>query len=236
MKPHDVSTAREHRVETRRSARYYALGPDAGSTNELWLVIHGYGQLAAQFIRVFDAIDDGTRRIVAPEALNRFYLVAADSAPASDRPVGATWMTREDREHEIEDYVAYLDRVASKELDSFAVRGVRPRLIVLGFSQGTATVGRWIARGAIRPTHVVIWGGFLPPEIDLSSPGQKLRTSSLHVLIGDRDRYTSADRVTEEEQRLLSAGVPYDLIRYPGGHGISRDRLVELARSLATSA
>jgi predicted esterase len=236
MKPHDDSTAREHRIETKRSARYYTLGPDAASTSELWFVIHGYGQLAAQFIRVFDAIDDGTRRVVAPEALNRFYLIAADSAPALDRPVGATWMTREDREHEIEDYIAYLDRVASKELERVAAHAVPPRLIVLGFSQGTATVGRWITRGAIRPAHVVAWGGFLPPEIDLSGPGQPLRTSSLHVLIGDRDRFTSADRVVDEEQRLRSAGVPHELIRYPGGHGISRDRLVELARSLATSA
>jgi len=185
---------------------------------------------------VFEAIDDGMRRIVAPEALNRFYLVAADSAPPADRPVGATWMTREDREHEIEDYIAYLDRVASEELESVTARALRPRVIVLGFSQGTATVGRWIARGAIRPKHIVIWGGFLPPEIDLSSPGQPLRSSSLHVLIGDRDRFTSAARVVEEEQRLRSASVTYELIRYAGGHGISRTRLVELARSLGTIA
>src|SRR5881394_2158647 len=150
MKPRDVTRVREHRVETRRSARYYALGPEARSASELWFVIHGYGQLAAQFIRVFEAIDDGTRRIVAPEALNRFYLVAADSAPASDRPVGATWMTREDREYEIEDYITYLDRVANEEIERVAARVVPPRLIVLGFSQGTATVGRWITRGAIR--------------------------------------------------------------------------------------
>jgi|SRR5436190_5702446 predicted esterase len=236
MKPRDVTRVREHRVETRRSARYYALGPEARSASELWFVIHGYGQLAAQFIRVFEAIDDGMRRIVAPEALNRFYLVAADSAPPADRPVGATWMTREDREHEIEDYIAYLDRVASEELESVTARALRPRVIVLGFSQGTATVGRWIARGAIRPKHIVIWGGFLPPEIDLSSPGQPLRSSSLHVLIGDRDRFTSAARVVEEEQRLRSASVTYELIRYAGGHGISRTRLVELARSLGTIA
>ena len=236
MDPHDVSMATEHRIETSRSARYYALGPDDGSASELWFVIHGYGQLAAQFIRVFEAIDDGTRRIVAPEALNRFYLVAPDSAPAADRPVGATWMTREDREHEIEDYIAYLDRVASEALEGFAARSAPPRLVVLGFSQGTATVGRWITRGAIRPAHIIIWGGFLPPELDLASPDATLRTSSLHVLIGERDRFTSANRVAEEDKRLHSSGVPYELIRYPGGHGISRERLIELARSLASGA
>ena len=29
-----------------RTARYYALGPRQGSPKEIWLVCHGYGQLA----------------------------------------------------------------------------------------------------------------------------------------------------------------------------------------------
>src|SRR5439155_5746399 len=107
-----MATAREPRIDVRRTARYYALGPDDHSACELWFVLHGYGQLAAQFVRLFETLDDGTRRIVAPEALNRFYLIGAETAPAADRPVGATWMTREDRDHEIEDYLGYLDDVA----------------------------------------------------------------------------------------------------------------------------
>jgi poly(3-hydroxybutyrate) depolymerase len=104
-----MSTAREHRIEVVRSARYYTLGSGDASAKELWFVLHGYGQLAAQFIRVFEALDDGTRFIVAPEALNRFYLATVDTTPATERPVGATWMTREDRESEIADYVEYLE-------------------------------------------------------------------------------------------------------------------------------
>jgi len=218
-----MSTAREHRIEVTRSARYYSLGPDDGTAKELWFVLHGYGQLAAQFIRVFEALDDGSRLIVAPEALNRFYLAGVDTAPAAERAVGATWMTREDREHEIADYLRYLDRVAE------CVRaGVAPaRVIVLGFSQGTATAARWIARGGIQPTRTIMWSGFLPPELDLS--GQR---SPFVIVIGEQDRFVSRERVAEEERRLAAAGVPYELIRYPGGHGIARDRLQEIARRL----
>src|ERR1051325_10016453 len=49
----------------------------------------------------------GRRRLVAPEGLSRFYL----SERATERRVGASWMTREDRLAEIADYLGYLDAV-----------------------------------------------------------------------------------------------------------------------------
>ena len=76
---------------------------------ELWYVLHGYGQLAAPFLDDFRAIDDGTRLIVAPEALSRFYEGDVQARLHKDAKVGASWMTREDRDAEIADYVAYLD-------------------------------------------------------------------------------------------------------------------------------
>ena len=98
---------REHSIKVRRSARYYTLGPDdERAVRDVWFVLHGYGQLAAQFIGIFEALNDGTRLIVAPEALNRFYVAGVETAPAAERGVGATWMTREDRLNEIDDYVA----------------------------------------------------------------------------------------------------------------------------------
>ena len=106
----------ERHITVRRTARYFTLGPADGSPRQVWFVLHGYGQLASQFVRVFEPLDDGTRLIVAPEALNRFYLVGVDTMPAADRPVGATWMTREDRDNEIEDYIAYLDDLAATVL------------------------------------------------------------------------------------------------------------------------
>jgi len=226
-----MSIAREHRIEVVRSARYFTLGPEDASAKELWFVLHGYGQLAAQFIRVFDALDDGTRFIVAPEALNRFYLANVDTTPAAERPVGATWMTREDREREIVDYLGYLDRVA----DSVRARVPHARVTVLGFSQGTATAARWVARGDIRPMHTILWGGFLPPELDLGEQ-HPLRRSQLFIVSGEHDRFVTTERVVEEEHRLQTAGLSYELIRYPGGHGIARDRLKELSRRLSPHA
>ncbi|NIP78275.1 MAG: phospholipase, partial [Gemmatimonadetes bacterium] len=88
---------------------------------EVWFVLHGYGQLAERFVRRFDALPgvrDGMRAVVAPEALSRFYVEEEVTGPhGPESRVGATWMTRADREHEIRDYVEYLDRVAAAVLD-----------------------------------------------------------------------------------------------------------------------
>ena len=218
--------AHEHHITVERSARYVTLGPRDGTARELWFVLHGYGQLAAEFIRLFGPLDDGTRQIVAPEALNRFYLFGVEKA-ASERPVGATWMTKEDRLSEINDYVSYLDAVAARELQPFAAP---PRIIVLGFSQGAATASRWIAGGAIRPAHTILWGGFLPPDADLED--ERLRAMSLQIVLGTRDRFLAAERLEEEERRLRARDFPYRLARYEGGHGIVAATLADVARSL----
>ena len=225
----------EHHLSVRRTARYYTLGP-SDSAKEVWFVLHGYGQLAGAFIKLFELLDDGSRLIVAPEALNRFYLVGPEAMPAAERPVGATWMTREDRDHEIEDYVAYLDDVATGVLEPLRALGEVPRVVLLAFSQGTATGARWIARGTIRPRHVVMWGGFLPPEIDDATKAPAFQRVSLRLVIGSRDGIVTPERLADEERRLTKAKLSYRLIRYSGGHGIARETLREVASELTSEA
>lgn len=223
----------EHHIAVGRTARYVVLGPTAkaAGVREVWFVLHGYGQLAATFVRQFEILDDGTRVIVAPEALNRFYMTGVASAPASERPVGATWMTREDRQHEIGDYIAYLDAVWG----SVAANLPEPptlRLTVLGFSQGTATAARWASLGAAHPTDLVLWGGLLPPELDIAHPNHRLRETNLRLVIGSNDGFVTDARLAEEESRMQAARLPYELVRYSGHHGIKRDPLLELARGI----
>src|SRR2546426_8007096 len=79
-------------------------------------------------------------------------------------------MTREDRLHEIDDYVRYLDALYREVLGR--VEGPAARVTALGFSQGTATVSRWAALGQSRLDHVVLWGGERSEEhtSELQSP------------------------------------------------------------------
>src|SRR4029077_15253411 len=138
----------EHFLSTPRTARYFTLGSPEGAT-DVWFVCHGYGQLASRFLERFRALESEGRCIVAPEGLSRYYL----TENPTERRVGASWMTREDRLHEIDDYVRYLETLHAQVVPATA------RVTALGFSQGTATVCRWAAVGAGRIDRLGVCGG-----------------------------------------------------------------------------
>ena len=230
--PREESPAAEHSLIVPRTARYYTLGPSHGAPRELWLVVHGYGQLASRFIRQFAPIDDGTRLVVAPEALSRFYLdpIATRRHERSPR-VGASWMTREDRLSEIADHVAYLDLLLKDVRHSLT--GAPPRLVVLGFSQGTATVARWLTTTEHRADQVVLWGGALPPELDLRAWCVSIGEAPLTLVTGDSDELVPPAAVAAEAGRLSAAGVAFALQRHAGGHVVDAGALATLAESFA---
>jgi len=209
-----------HHLRTARTARYYTMGGDASDRTSVWFVLHGYGQLAAQFVRFFSDLATPRRLIVAPEAMNRFYLVGVDGAPASERPVGATWMTREDRASEIADYVEYLDTLHQEITAGSAA--APPQVVVLGFSQGAATATRWITHGRSRVDRLILWGGLIPPDTDLSRGPAALRDIPLTIVVGERDHYISSAALADETARLDAARIPVELITFDGKHAISR--------------
>jgi predicted esterase len=201
----------EHRLTVSRAARYFTLGK-AG--REVWFVLHGYGQLAARFLRHFEPIDDGTRLIVAPEGLSRFYL----SEDPAERRVGATWMTKEDRISEIEDYVRYLDAVYVD-----VMRGAELEVTVLGFSQGATTACRWAALGTSSIGRLIVWGGEVPSDTDMH-PARRLS-----LVYGSRDEYFTPKVVAATEARLRERRVDYELVPFDGGHEIDAAVLKKVA-------
>lgn len=208
-----------------RTARYAAFGPAAAEASEWWIVIHGYGQLAADFLATCRGLDDGRRLVVAPEALSRFY-DTTNTGQHPDAPVGASWMTREDRESEIGDYVGYLDRVLRMLGEGHEHR---PPVHVLAFSQGTATGARWVVRGEVRPVRFVCWGGQIAHDIDLVSPASPLRNTRLQLVVGSRDKWATPEVVAKEQARLAAAGLPYEGISFEGGHRLDDKTLAALA-------
>ena len=220
-----VAGAREHHIEVPRTARYWTVGePEAAE--EVWFVLHGYKQLARRFLRRFEPIDDGRRLIVAPEALSRFYVSTERGRHGAASVVGATWMTREEREHEIRDYVRYLDRLADAVLAG-TPRGVP--LTVLGFSQGVATATRWAVLGRRRPVRLILWGDFTPPDLDPSAAGEALADVEIVLVRGEDDPALSPRLAEEERGRLEAARLRWRTVTYAGGHDIAEEPLRSLA-------
>jgi predicted esterase len=221
----------EHHLPVTRTARYYTIGGEGGDANgigELWIVCHGYGQLAAKFLQPFLPLATPWRRIVAPEGLSRFYLERSRVGVNTEAGVGATWMTREDREHEIVDQIAYLDVLLDHLLPAASTSRVRLR--VLGFSQGVATVSRWLVRGQrVRPNEVILWAGSFPPDVDLSVFAGKLAGATVMFAVGTRDELASWAAADVEVNRFNAAGIEARLVTFDGGHRLDTATLMALA-------
>jgi dienelactone hydrolase len=163
---------------------------------------------------------------VAPEALSRYYLDNTRGGSHAASAVGATWMTREDRESEIADQVSYLDTLSDTVASAVAPAAVK--LTVLGFSQGVATACRWLDHGRARPHRLVCWGGAIPDDVRLGE-GAPLRRPALWLVAGSRDIYATAERVAGQESALRAAGVPFTRLAFEGGHRLDDATLVRLA-------
>jgi predicted esterase len=211
----------EHHLTVARSARYYQLGELTAQTRHIWFVVHGYGQLAAYFIRHFAVLSeaDPTLVVIAPEALSRFYLNGVGGR------VGASWMTREDRLSEIEDYVAYFNQLAASVLAAAPAA----QITVLGFSQGAATVSRWLSRAPFRPARLVLWAGAFPEDMDFTVAKGLLRNLSVTLVIGSEDEYVKAAHIKSQQEFLRQLEVEPELLQFAGRHTLDAATLRQLA-------
>lgn len=230
----------ERHLGVTRTARYFLLGTPAPvpAVRELWIVLHGYGQLAGKFLEEFRPLAAPHRLLVAPEALSRFYLHPPARSGHARSPVGASWMTREDRGAEIADYVAYLDALLAelhRALAPVPPMGTRGRVAadlavhVLGFSQGTATASRWLALGAVRADRLVLWGGLVPDDLDLAGCWERLAVARPVYVTGEGDEYAGPAQVHAQAERLRRYGIRAETVVFPGGHHLDAAVLRRIA-------
>ena len=204
-----------HSLEVPRTARVATLGTP-NRTNAWWVVLHGYGQLAADFVEPFEAIASSDRCIVAPEGLSRFYVDGLDE----HEEVGASWMTREARDDEIADYLRFLDATIQALADE------PPSSVqVLGFSQGAATASRWALLGDTAVDRLILWGGAPAQDLDLAAHAAALRSMDVMLVAGTRDPYVSPERRGAVHRRLLSHDIPLTIHTFEGGHRIDSSML-----------
>ena len=213
----------EHKITVSKTARYFTLGSPSPKIKHVWFVLHGYGQLAAQFINNFEIINNDNNYIIAPEALNKFY------ANRLSQKVGATWMTKENREDEIKDYINFLDSVYEKEIAQFDKHKIK--INVLGFSQAAATATRWLVNGKSKTHNFLIWAGDIPPDTDPEKLKHVFTSMNIHFIVGNEDEFINEARLDEEVKKIQKLKIDFTVHRFEGGHEIHEDTLVKIYES-----
>lgn len=181
--------------------------------NCILYALHGYGQLARYFVQKFNHLPENIL-IIAPEGMHRFYLNGHSGR------VGASWMTKEAREQDIEDnmeWLSALDKQVSKE---YSIQ----RRILLGFSQGGATAIRWAARNPSNFESLIVWGSDFPPDASASST--EFENLRRHFVLGEADEFIQGDR--KNELVSLYEKLNFRIHSYPGTHDIAQDLLFSL--------
>ena len=208
-----------HQVKTAKTAHYSTMGKAGKQVKYCWIACHGYGQLAKYFIRKFDVIEQPDTFVIAPEGFSRFYWQGFTGN------VVATWMTREDRLVEIEDYSNYLS-----QLYDFYIPQLAPdvKIILLGFSQGCATQIRWMCRKFPAFQHLILWGGLLPEDIVYTPHLSYFEQGHHHLVYGTRDIYLTEERIQQQQGIEQQYSLNFQRTVFEGSHEIDRKTLAVL--------
>lgn len=205
--------------------RYFKLGEINSDTRAVWFVLHGYGQLAQYFLKKFTVLETNGICVIAPEGLSHYYLEDASTrSKTGNTRVGASWMTRENRVRDINNYLAYLDTVFEREI------GMRKDLNVtlLGFSQGAATVSRWALSTNIYFNRLMLWAGILPPDMDFEKGKQLLKNKDVKVIYGKHDPFLTESRFGEMKSLSAKLEITAEEIVFDGAHEIHEPTLMTL--------
>jgi predicted esterase len=205
-----------HKIKVQKTARYFVLGEPGPHIKQVWFICHGYGQLGNYFLRNFDAVNDGSCLFVSCEGLHRFYVNGFSGR------VGASWMTKEDRADDIDDYIHYLDDVY-KEVMATIDQPVK--ITAFGFSQGTATVCRWIGSNLFQIDRLVLWAGAFPSDVDLQLNAARFNAFQTSLVLGDADEFIKETDIASLTDHFDKAGIAYTLLRFTGKHELNTETL-----------
>lgn len=209
-------------IKIQRTARYFLSDEPSSNLPYLCFVLHGYGQLPQFFLKKFQALERKDILFVAPEGLHRYYL------EGSSGRVGASWMTKEDRLNDIDDYCALLNQVAMEVCTDAGFK----KVAILGFSQGVATACRWANNTDLDFETLINWAGAFPPDLNFEAALANLKPKELYMVCGDNDEFISEERLEEHLLFLNAQGIDPQLIRFKGGHDIYKDPLNKLLKEV----
>jgi predicted esterase len=196
-------------------ANYYQIG-NKTNPERLWVVCHGYGQLASRFIGKFETLDMSKNLVIAPEGLSHYYLEGLKGN------VGASWMTKHNREVEIENQFEFLESLMKEK-----VMETQPeRITLLGFSQGGATICRWADNTDIPFHDIYLWATIFPPDMSLDFLEKTLKDTNVKIFYGDQDPFIKDEHLSMAQEVLKK--VPHlEIVKFHGDHRVMPEVLLE---------
>ena len=205
----------EKEINFSLKAKYATYGELSDKTEKIWFVCHGYGQLAEFFIKNFEVLDPNTNYVIAPQGLSKFYLKGFTGR------VGATWMTKEDRETDMQNQRSYFEAVLAESFQGKSLNNYKVHL--MGFSHGVSMISRMAAYSKIEFKTLVLWAGGFPPELEQSDFDHIRNDAKLKIVIGDNDEFYPLEKFQRFEKKLDEYLPNFQSLKYKAKHEITNE-------------
>ncbi|MGY6522486.1 MAG: alpha/beta hydrolase [Mongoliitalea sp.] len=209
-------------IRYEHQAHYYTSHLVNRREKDIWIVLHGYGQLSSFFLKKFEPVFSEDILFLAPEATNYSYLQGFSGR------VGANWMTKHEREAAIANNNRYLNAVLQMQVLKFEKV---PNIHILGFSQGAATATRWAAQLSLPVTSLVLWSGGFAHDLDLNAAGNRLRESQIYVVQGAQDEFITEESKQKQAELISTLGLSVNYKSFDGGHELNMEVFKEILLS-----
>jgi len=210
-----MSTEKQVYYEVNNS--YSSLHSLTDETKCVWFAFHGLGYLSRYFIRYFRNLPDN-EYIICPQAPSKYY-------QGNDfKYVGASWLTKENTELEMQNLVHYLDAIELQEIP--------PHLPVkiLGYSQGVSVAMRWMASSKKKVSQLIIHSGSIPVELKANDfkDYPKLRVD---LIYGKKDEYLTEEKLAYQLDKAHELfGNRVHVHAFDGVHEVNSDLIEELSK------
>jgi predicted esterase len=216
------------KIKVERTARYYVLGEVTQKTKYIWVCFHGFGQLASFFKKKFELLVNEETVVIVPEGLSRFYLDVYAGR------IGASWITSDMKEDEVEDYLLYLNSVFNSVTENIDLKNIK--LNVLGFSQGCTTACRWLNQIATPVSNFIIWAAYFNKGIEDVIDPQKLRQSKNFYVYGTKDVYLkdNPELILQMKTNMIEI-INAEIITFEGDHKIEMPVLEKVLSKISYS-
>lgn len=214
-----LSRVLKKNISFQYQAQYSVSHEPTFQEKEIWLILHGYGQLAEFFLKKFQEYDSSDRLFIAPEGSNYAYLTGFSGR------VGANWMTKYERETAIQNNHRLLDQLMEELLAQYEER---PKINVLGFSQGAATATRWGSQWAGKVGQVVLCSGGFAQDMILDEAKEKFADTKFTLVLGDKDDFITSESIEIQEKLIENLGKKARKLIFSGGHEIDIEMLSKI--------
>lgn len=206
-------------IKVQKTARFSSYGQLNEQTKYFWFCLHGSNMLCEQMLYKFTDFDPNTHYVVAAEGLSRFY------AKGMQGDVVASWMTKRDRLHEIDDFSNYLSQLYEQCVEHLP-QGCKK--IIVAFSQGGTTAYRWMHKKKVEADLFIPYSCWVPEDIDLKASVTKLNDLKTVYTYGTEDQYLREDRVAAVKNIIHKNALNLKIHPYAGKHRIEKKHLQHL--------